>query len=149
MSRSDLGGRVPTPKQLPLRSYGIKVYGREYQNWPSRYNDVFRSIIGSTCACSTADIIHANYRETFQALGFDTELPSTVDGVGDYLTENLQQARILQQKAKALYEQCFSDRDSGGPAEDQWRQETETLVLGRFVDKHYDNYILYSRLNFH
>jgi hypothetical protein len=149
MSRADFRGGVPTTKQLPLRSYGIKVYGREYQKWPSRYNDAFRSIIGSTCACSTADMIHANYRETFQALGFDTELPSAIDGAGDYLTENLQQARTLQQRAKALYEQCFTDRDSGGPAEDQWRHETETLVLGRFVDKQYATYIPYSRLNFH
>jgi hypothetical protein len=122
------------PKIVPLASYGIKVYGREYQAWPSRYNEVFRSIIGSTCDYSDAEKIHASYRETLGALGFETELPSTIGG--ENFTENAQQARNIQQRAIRLYQQNFGDRESGGPAEDKWRVEIEDLVLGR-IDRRY------------
>src|SRR6266536_3584235 len=94
-----------TPKTLPLASYGIKVYGRHYQEWPSRYNEVFSGIIGSTCDCSTAETIHSKYRETLKALGYDTELPSTVDSENS--GENIQQARNIQERAIRLYQQSF------------------------------------------
>lgn len=119
------------PKTVPLASYGIKIYGREYRKWPTRYEDIFRRIIGSTCACSTEETLHSKYREALQALGYDTELPSTTDGRESYV-ENIQQARDIQRRAINLYRQSFSDRDSGGPSEDQWRLAIEELVLGRF-----------------
>lgn len=138
--------KIGTDTPVTLASYGIKVYGREYQKWPSRYKEVFHAIIGSTCDCSTAEMIHSKYREALQALGYDTELPSITDGENS--GENIQQAREIQQRAISLYQQSFSDKDFGGPAEYKWRLEIEDLVLGRF-DQQYDKRIACSKLDLH
>jgi len=81
-----------------------------------------------------------------KALGYDTELPSTVDSENS--GENIQQARNIQERAIRLYQQSFSDRDSGGPAEDKWRMEIEDLILGRF-EQQYAKFLTNPKLDFH
>lgn len=132
--RSQRQTKIETNPAVPLASYGIKIYGREYQGWPTRYDEVFDTILGSTCDCSTADILHSRYRLVLQGIGYETELPSSADG--ENREENTQQAREIQQRALALYEQTIGDRDSKGPTEYQWRLDIEDLVFGRFEQKY-------------
>ena len=132
--RSQRQAKVNTDPPVPLASYGIKIYGRDYQEWPSRYNEVFHTIIGNTCDCSTAEILHSRYRLALKAMGYEAELPSTTDG--ETCGENIQQAREIQRRAIDLYQQTVSDKDSRGPTEYKWRLDIEDLILGRFDQKY-------------
>lgn len=67
-------------------------------------------------------------------MGYETELPSTADGENS--GENTQQARDIQQRAIALYEQTICDKDSKGPTEYKWRLDIEDLVFGRFHQRY-------------
>lgn len=126
--------QIESNPPVPLASYGIKIYGREYQKFPTRYDEDFQTVRGSTCNCSTAKVLHARYRSAMNAMGYDTELPLAADGEAS--KENTQQARDIQKRAIDLYRQTIGDNDSKGPAEYDWRLEIENLVFGRFRQRY-------------
>jgi hypothetical protein len=130
--RSQRHRRIVTsaPKIVPLASYGIKIYGRDYQKWPPRYNDVFNKIIEITADSSTLKAIHTEYRLAIKTMGYDTE-PFTFESENS--EDNIQLARNIQQQAIRLYQQSFGE--NGGPSEDEWRMEIEGLVLGHLGQK--------------
>lgn len=143
--RSQRQTKIDANPRVPLASYGIKIYGRDYQAWPSRYNEAFSTIIGSTCGCSTAEVIHSNYRSVLKGCGIETDLPNILGGenhedntrqVKEIAGENTQHAREIQQRAIALYEQTIGDKDSKGPTEYQWRLVIEDRVFGIFDQKY-------------
>jgi hypothetical protein len=130
--RSQRHRRIDTspPKTVPLASYGIKIYGRDCQKWPPRYNDVFNKIIEITADSSALRALQTEYRQVMKAVGIDPD-PLTADN--ENIEENIQLARNIQQRAIRLYKQSFGE--NGGPSEDEWRMEIEGLVLGHLGQK--------------
>ena len=122
--------KIVPPKTVPLASYGIKIYGRNYQKWPPRYNDVFNKITEITADSSALRAVHTTYRHVMKTMGIDTD-PFAVDN--ENLEDNIELARNIQQRAIRLYQQSFGEK--GGPSEDEWRMEIEGLVLGHLGQK--------------